>query len=86
MSYSSHREANSKIKKNLKNNLAMLSSVVWAYSKAARFSETFESQKRARRGGVVALEDNEGRREKRTSRCFHMDYFITEYLFSAALV
>uniref|UniRef100_A0A9J8D9L3 Uncharacterized protein n=1 Tax=Cyprinus carpio carpio TaxID=630221 RepID=A0A9J8D9L3_CYPCA len=31
MSYSSHREANSKIKKNLNNSLAALSSVVWAY-------------------------------------------------------
>ena len=28
---------------------------------------------------------NEGRHERRTSRCFHMDYFITEYLFSIRL-
>ena len=47
---------------------------------------TLKYQYRVQRVDVVALEDNEGRREKRTSRCFHMDYFITEYLFSAALV
>ena len=35
--------------------------------------------------GVVALDIMKGDVKDWTSRCFHMDYFITEYLFLVAL-
>ena len=47
---------------------------------------TLKYQYRVQRVGVVALDIMKGDVKDWTSRYFHMDYFITEYLFSAALV